>query len=60
MKVSLTIRKWYRKIGALGGAAGKGTERRRELMRRNIRIRWRTERAELRKIFGRRIPRRHL
>jgi hypothetical protein len=62
MKLSPAIRKWYRRIGTLGGAAGKGTPLRRQLNRQNIRIRWsavrkaaRAERRELRKLLGR-IP----
>jgi hypothetical protein len=38
------VRRWYRKIGAMGGQAGKGTELRRELMRRNANKRWAGER----------------
>lgn len=52
------VRRWYRRIGAKGGQAGKGTETRRELMKTNARKRWtkykktkRAEEAELRKLF---------
>ena len=58
-----SIRRWYRKIGAKGGQAGKGTEVRRELMRRNAHLRWDAvkrakarEEEQLRKIFVR-VPR---
>jgi hypothetical protein len=34
------VRKFLGKIGAKGGKAGKGTERRRELNRRAAQIRW--------------------
>jgi len=34
------VRRWYRKIGAMGGQAGRGTETRRELMRANAYKRW--------------------
>jgi hypothetical protein len=34
------VRRWYRRIGAKGGQAGKGTEVRRELMRENANKRW--------------------
>ena len=34
------ISKWYAKIGALGGKAGKDTRLRRELNRRAAQIRW--------------------
>jgi hypothetical protein len=40
-----TVRRWYRKIGAKGGQAGKGTDIRRELMRANARKRWAREKA---------------
>jgi hypothetical protein len=58
------MRKWYRRIGAKGGQAGKGTEIRRELMRKNIAKRWRMEKerkakeaAELAKLLaGAAIP----
>jgi hypothetical protein len=50
------MRRWYRSIGSKGGQAGKGTEKRRELMRQNAYKRWAKEReqkaieaAELRK-----------
>jgi len=52
------VRRWYKKIGAKGGQAGKGTEKRRELMRQNARKRWaaykqakKNEEAQLRKIL---------
>lgn len=55
-----SVRRWYRRIGAKGGQAGKGTELRRELMRRNARKRWdkvkkakANEEVQLRKIFTR-------
>lgn len=34
------VSKWYQKIGAMGGKAGKGTRLRRELNRRAAQIRW--------------------
>jgi hypothetical protein len=43
------VRRWYQKIGAMGGQAGKGTETRRELMRRNAHIRWNKYRKTLAK-----------
>jgi hypothetical protein len=55
-----SVRRWYRSIGAKGGQAGKGTERRRELMRQNAHKRWNAykktriaEENELRQIFVR-------
>lgn len=53
-----SVRRWYRRIGAKGGQAGKGTELRKEIMRNNARKRWAAvkkakanDKAELRKIF---------
>jgi hypothetical protein len=55
-----SVRRWYRRIGAMGGKAGKGKPERRELMRRAINIRWArvkkakaAEKKELKKIFVR-------
>lgn len=55
-------RRWYRKIGSMGGQAGKGTQLRREINRRASLIRWSAvkqakanEETELRKIFTRRF-----
>jgi len=52
------VRRWYRQIGSKGGQAGKGTEKRRELMRQNANKRWKAHRqaqakeaAELKKIL---------
>jgi hypothetical protein len=55
-----SVRRWYRRIGARGGLAGKGTEIRREIMRTNANKRWakhrkakEAEEAELKKVFVR-------
>lgn len=53
-----SVRRWYRRIGAKGGQAGKGTEIRKNLMRQNALKRWAAvkkakanEKEQLRNIF---------
>jgi hypothetical protein len=40
------VRKYFQQIGSKGGAAGKGSELRRELNRRAARIRWKKHRKK--------------
>jgi len=61
--MSEDLRRWYRKIGARGGQAGKGTEERREIMRKNAHIRWNkwrkakaAEEAKVEKLLSRPAP----